>query len=224
MDHIFDYYNHPGPKRVALAVAQLTDSALIWWDRVRSDRKRSMLRAIDSWVDMKDIMRQKYVPQHFHRDLQRCFCILRQQSRTVEENFEEFERLRNCLELNDDEEALMAQFLDGLQERISPKVERQVYKDRKDLFLLSIEVEQHIKRKIVNTRSKPQTAWTPNASKPLDKGKGIEIDSRFKGKSVESNKDTRTEPSKPTNPQCTRDITCFKCRVREHMSRECPNQ
>ncbi|XP_024009782.1 uncharacterized protein LOC112085089 [Eutrema salsugineum] len=125
MDHIFDYYNHPGPKRVALAVAQLTDGALTWWDREFSDRKRSRLRAIDTWVDMKDLMRQRYVPPHFYRDLQRRFRTLKQGTRTVEEYYEEFERLRNHLEVHDDEEALMAQFLDGLQERISRKVERQ---------------------------------------------------------------------------------------------------
>ncbi|XP_024013240.1 uncharacterized protein LOC112087559 [Eutrema salsugineum] len=223
MDHIFDYYNHPGPKRVALVMAQLTDGALTWWDREVSDRKRSHLRAIDIWVDMKDLMRQRFVPPHFYRDLQRRFRTLKQGTRTVEEYYEEFERLRNRLELNDDEEALMAQFLDGLQERISRKVERQVYQNFKDLFHLSIQAEQHIKKKITNTRSKPQTTWNSNFNKPLDKGKGVEIDSRFKGKAVETSKDTRPEAVKTNNPQRARDITCFKCRGRGHMSRECPN-
>ncbi|XP_024009240.1 uncharacterized protein LOC112084352 [Eutrema salsugineum] len=136
MDHIFDYDNHPGSKRVAQAVAQLTDGALRWWHR--------------------------------------------EGTRTVEEYYEEFERLRNRLELHDDEKALMAQFLDGLQERINRKVERQA--------------EQHIKKKITNTRSKPQTTWNTNFNKPLDKGKSVEIDSRFKAR-----------------------------RGRGHMSRECPN-
>ncbi|XP_024015852.1 uncharacterized protein LOC112089109 [Eutrema salsugineum] len=202
MDHIFDYYNQPGPKRVALAVAQLTDGALTWWEREVSDRKRSRLRAIDTWVDIKDLMRQRYVPPHFYRDLQRRFRTLKQGTRTVEEYYEEFERLRNRLELNDDEEALMAQFLDGLQERISRKVERQ---------------------KISNTRSKPQTTWNTKFNKALDKGKSVEIDSRFKGKAVETSKDTRPEAGKTNNPQRERDITCFKCRGRGHMSRECPN-
>lgn len=28
MDHIFTYYDYPGPKKVALAIAQLTEHAL----------------------------------------------------------------------------------------------------------------------------------------------------------------------------------------------------
>lgn len=48
MDHIFEYYNHPGPKRVALAVAQLTENALVWWDRLTSDQRRNQLRQLES--------------------------------------------------------------------------------------------------------------------------------------------------------------------------------
>ncbi|PIK33241.1 hypothetical protein BSL78_29947 [Apostichopus japonicus] len=223
MDHIFDHYNQPGPRRVSMAVAQLTDNALIWWDREVSDRRRKRMRPVDSWVDMKDLMRQRYVPPYFHRDLQRRFRTLKQGTRSVEEYYEEFERLRNRLELNDDEEALMAQFLDGLQERISCKVERQIYNDFKDLFHLSVQAEQHIKRKSQDIRSKPKTPWAPsNMPKTVDKGKSVEIESRFKSKPPEPTRDQR-EPGKSSNPQRSRDITCFKCRGRGHISRECPN-
>lgn len=145
MDHIFAYYNHPGPKRVALAVTQLTDHALSWWDRLCSDMRRRNLRQLDSWLDMKDAMKQRFVPQHFHRDLQRRFRSLKQGSKSVEEYYEEFGKLRNRLDLNEDEEAIMAQFVDGLQDRISCKVERQIYGDLSDLFHLAVQAEQHIK-------------------------------------------------------------------------------
>lgn len=225
MDHIFAYYNHPGPKRVALAVAQLTDNALSWWDRLCSDRRRNGLRQLDSWLDMKDAMKQRFVPQHFHRDLQRKLRALKQGSKSVEEYYEEFEKLRNRLDLNEDEEATMAQFLDGLQERISCKVERHVYADMKDLFHLAIQAEQHIKKK--SSKGKSQVSWNSsnsNYNKSVDKGKGVEGDSRPKPRTTEPTKDNKTEPAKATNPQRARDITCFKCRGRGHMARECPNQ
>ena len=225
MDHIFDYYNHPGPKRVALAVAQLAENALSWWDRLCSDRRKSNLRQLDSWLDMKDAMRQRFVPQHFHRDLQRKFRSLKQGSKSVEEYYEEFEKLRNRLDLNEDEEATMAQFIDGLQERISCKVGRQVYADMKDLFHLATQAEQHIKKK--SSKGKSQVSWNSsnnNYNKSVDKGKGIEGDTRPTPRSTEPTKETRTEPAKTTNPQRARDITCFKCRGRGHMARECPNQ
>ncbi|PIK33774.1 hypothetical protein BSL78_29411 [Apostichopus japonicus] len=91
---------------------------------------------------------------------------------SVEEYYEEFERLRNRLELNDDEEALMAQFLDGLQERINRKLERQIYSDFRDLSTFLVQAEQHIKPKSQDIRNRPKTPWAPsNGTKPVDKAK-----------------------------------------------------
>ncbi|XP_024016350.1 uncharacterized protein LOC112089826 [Eutrema salsugineum] len=77
----------------------------------------------------------------------------------------------------------MAQFIDGLQERIARKVERDQYSGMHELFHLSVQVEQQIKRKtaLSNRNRAPQT-WNASSSKPVDKRKAIEIDSRYKGK------------------------------------------
>ncbi|XP_010541803.1 PREDICTED: uncharacterized protein LOC104815187 [Tarenaya hassleriana] len=78
---------------------------------------------------MKNLMRKRFVPPHFHRDLQRRYRRLAQGSRSVEEYFEEFESIRSRLELDEDEETVMAQFLDELQDKIGCKVERHPYQD-----------------------------------------------------------------------------------------------
>ncbi|CAF2224223.1 unnamed protein product, partial [Brassica napus] len=100
-----------------------------------------------------------------------------------------------------------------------------VYADMKDLFHLAIQAEQHIKKK--SSKGKSQVSWNSsnsNYNKSVDKGKGVEGDSRPKPRTTEPTKDNKTEPAKATNPQRARDITCFKCRGRGHMARECPNQ
>ncbi|CAN7087900.1 unnamed protein product, partial [Brassica rapa subsp. narinosa] len=102
---------------------------------------------------------------------------------------------------------------------------RHVYADMKDLFHLAIQAEQHIKKK--SSKGKSQVSWNSsnsNYNKSVDKGKGVEGDSRPKPRTTEPTKDNKTEPAKTTNPQRARDITCFKCRGRGHMARECPNQ
>ncbi|CAG7885564.1 unnamed protein product, partial [Brassica rapa] len=103
--------------------------------------------------------------------------------------------------------------------------EGHVYADMKDLFHLAIQAEQHIKKK--SSKGKSQVSWNSsnsNYNKSVDKGKGVEGDSRPKPRTTEPTKDNKTEPAKTTNPQRARDITCFKCRGRGHMARECPNQ
>ncbi|XP_024007306.1 uncharacterized protein LOC112083509 [Eutrema salsugineum] len=127
---------------------------------------------------MKYLLRLRYVPEHYHHDLQKRFRKLTLGTRSVEEYFEEFEKLMNSLELEETEEALMAQFLDGLQERIARKVERVKYSGLHKLLHLSVQVEQQIKRKASMTRA---SSWTlihvssqssPRCQNPIDRNQG----------------------------------------------------
>ncbi|XP_024007244.1 uncharacterized protein LOC112083449 [Eutrema salsugineum] len=226
LEHIFECYGYAERKKVAVAAAQLTDNALAWWDRNVAERRRQRFGPVVTWSDMKFLLRLRYVPEHYHRDLQKRFRKLSQGNRSVDEYFGEFEKLMNSLELEESEEALMAQFIDGLQERIARKVERAQYSGLHELLHLAVQVEQQIKRKTALTsRNRTSQPWNASSSKPVDKGKAVEIESRFKGKGTEAPKFNRAEQGKSSNPTSrTRDITCFRCQGRGHMSRECPNQ
>ena len=222
MEHILDYYGYSDQKKVALAAAQLTDSALTWWDREVAERRRHRHAQITTWDDMWFSLQKRYVPPYFYRDLQKRFrqCVQRNQS--VEEYFEEFEQLKNRLEFEESEETLMAQFLDGLQDRIARKVERQPYHYLGDLLHLAIQAEQHIQRKVAST-TRSKSHWNIPSVRNVDKEKSLEVESRFKKQAPATSKEAQTEQSKFKNNQRARDITCFKCQGKGHMARECPN-
>ncbi|XP_024016232.1 uncharacterized protein LOC112089714 [Eutrema salsugineum] len=226
LEHIFECYGYAERKKVAVAAAQLTDNALAWWDRNIAERRRQRFGPVPTWSDMKFLLRLRYLPEHYHRDLQKRFRKLSQGNRSEDEYFEEFEKLINSLELEESEEALMAQFIDGLQERIARKVERAQYSGLHELLHLAVQVEQQIKRKTsLTNRNRTSQPWNAISSKPVDKGKAVEIESIFKGKNTEAPKFNRTEQGKSSNPTSRiRDIMCFRCQGRGHMSRECPNQ
>lgn len=57
---------------------------------------------------MKFYLRRRYVHPHYHREMQKWFRKLFQGQKMVEEYFDEFESLKNKLELNEYEEAFMA--------------------------------------------------------------------------------------------------------------------
>lgn len=217
MEHIFAYYNYNEHKRLALAVAQLTDHALSWWDREVSDRRRSQEHQVGTWREMKQLMKKRYVPAYYHRDLQKKFYKLVQGTKSVEEYFEEFENLRNRLELYEDIETIMAQFLDGLNEKFSHKVERLLYHDLKDILHNAIHVEQHTKKKSSGaSKAKGHQSWDQNRIKPqpqklyhpkaADKSKMVAIDSQFKSKAPEHIQGKYSNP----NTSRARDIPCFK--------------
>ncbi|XP_023642103.1 uncharacterized protein LOC111831583 [Capsella rubella] len=227
MDHVFSCYNYNERRQVTYATAQLTDHALTWWDRDMAERRRNLEPAISTWEAMKNIMRRRYVPPLYHRDLQKRFRRLTQGTKSVEEYYEDFEHLRNRLQLDESEETLMAQFLDGLQDRIARKVERQPYAGIEELLHLAMQCEQQIKRKVATlNRSRVQgtPSWSPSASpvsKPQDKPKVAVVESRFRPR--ENNNDARTNPRRQPNETRSRDIICFKCQGRGHMARDCPN-
>ena len=173
---------------------------------------------------MRTKLRMRYIPSYYQRDVLKCFRKHTQGTKTVEEYFEEFEALRNKLDTDEPEETMMSQFLEGLQDRIARKVERQQYEDFNDLLHFATQAEQHIKRKTASTsHSKP--AWTQPGAKHGDKGKAIEIESRFKTNQADSSNAPKPEQGK-TQAQTlrTRDIVCYKCQGKGHYARDCPNK
>ncbi|XP_024009236.1 uncharacterized protein LOC112084348 [Eutrema salsugineum] len=124
-------------------------------------------------------------------------------------------------------QALMAQFVDGLQEIIARKVVRVKYSGLHELLHLSVQVEQQIKRKTsLTNQNRGSQPWQASSSRTIDKGKAVKVDSRLKSKATEAPKTNRPEPGKfqNTSQARTRDITYFKCQGRGHYARDCPNQ
>ncbi|XP_010519187.1 PREDICTED: uncharacterized protein LOC104798707 [Tarenaya hassleriana] len=220
---------HTDRKKVQYAPAQLAEHALTWWDREVNERKRTRCEPVETWCEMKILMRKLYVPPHFHRDLQRRYRRIAQGARTVEEYYEEFEHLRSRLELDEEEETVMAQFLDGLQERIARKVERHPYHDLHELLHLAVQVEkqdQWKQNRLGKIRASP-SIQSPNPKptatlkKEFAENKGIP-EFRDKGKAPETSR-TKTLNEHPHDTHA-REIMCYKYRGRGHMARECPNQ
>ncbi|KAG7578938.1 Retrotransposon gag domain [Arabidopsis thaliana x Arabidopsis arenosa] len=200
MEYIFDCYGYGESRKVALAAAQLTENALSWWDRTVAHRRRQRFDPIINWGDMKYLLWLRYVPDHYHRDLRKRFRKLSQGTRTVHEYFEEFEKLMNSLEIEESDESLMAQFIDGLQERIQRKVERAKYNGLHEFLHLAVQVEQQIRcMASLSKRSRNNTPWNTSNNQTMDKGKAVDSDSRFKNKSNEAPKTSKLEPAQLRN-------------------------
>uniref|UniRef100_A0A2N9FJQ1 Reverse transcriptase n=1 Tax=Fagus sylvatica TaxID=28930 RepID=A0A2N9FJQ1_FAGSY len=88
---IFECHNYSEEKKVKLAVIEFTDYAIIWWDQLVMNRRRNHERAIETWEEMRAIMRRRFVPSHYYRDLYQKLQSLTQGYRSVDDYYKEME-------------------------------------------------------------------------------------------------------------------------------------
>ncbi|XP_043809768.1 uncharacterized protein LOC122723079 [Manihot esculenta] len=227
VEMVFNCQNYSDDKKVKLAALEFSDYALIWWDELVKSRRRNGELPIASWDEMKRIMRKKYVPTYYHRDLHHQLQRLTQGSKSVDEYHKEMELLLIKANIVEEEDQTMARFFGGLNKEIADVVDLQPYVDLEDLVNIAIKVERQrgrnrwgSNRAAQNSNSKWGSKWN---TKPDPKR--FEKSSTQKGmlpSKETSNSHGKNESAPKSNR--TRDIQCFKCKGRGHYANECANK
>ncbi|XP_074565168.1 uncharacterized protein LOC141821722 [Curcuma longa] len=220
---VFDCHNYSEEKKVKLAAVEFIDYAIIWWDQIILSRRRNKERPIDTWEEMKSIMRKRFIPSHYYRDLYQRLQSLTQGSKTVEEYHKEMEIAMIRANVEEDREATMARFLQGLNPEIANVVELQHYVELEDMVHMSMKVERQLKRKgsIKHGQSHNSSTWKSSWNKKDDK-----VASKSKTE-FSKNKDASSplvKGKEPIQSSRNRDIKCFKCLGRGHIASQCPNK
>uniref|UniRef100_A0A2N9J0K4 Reverse transcriptase domain-containing protein n=1 Tax=Fagus sylvatica TaxID=28930 RepID=A0A2N9J0K4_FAGSY len=112
---IFECHNYFEEKKVKLSVIEFTDYAIIWWDQLVMNRRRNHERAIETWEEMRAIMRRRFVPSHYYRDLYQKLQSLTQGYRSVDDYYKEMEIALIRANVEEDREATMARWNDSLK-------------------------------------------------------------------------------------------------------------
>ncbi|XP_042423437.1 uncharacterized protein LOC122011062 [Zingiber officinale] len=154
---VFDCHNYSEEKKVKLAAMAFTDYAIIWWDQLTLSRRRNRELPIDNWEDMKVVMRRRFVPSHYYRDLHLKSQSLKQGSMTVEDYHKEMEIALIQANIEEDREATMARFICGLNREIANIVELHHYVELDDVVHMAMKVERQLK-KGVRSSSKYEAA------------------------------------------------------------------
>src|SRR5262249_53365054 len=144
---MFECHNYSEEKKIKLAAVEFGEYAIVWWDQLLLSRRRNGERPIQSWDEMKAIMRRRFVPNHYYRDLHQRLQGLVQGNKTVEEYYKEMEIAMIRASVQEDREATMARFLSGLNVDIANVVELHPYVEINDMVHMAIKVERQLKRK-----------------------------------------------------------------------------
>ena len=141
MELIFECHDYSEEKKVKLVFIEFTNYAIIWWDQLVMNRRRNHESPIETWEEMKASIRRQFVPSHYYRDLYQKLQSLSQGYRSMDDYHKEMEISLIQVNIEEDREATMARFLNGLNRDIANVVELQHYVELEDMVHMEIKVE-----------------------------------------------------------------------------------
>ena len=110
VDKIFRLHNFDEEKKIAMASLEFQDYVLIWWEQIIERREAKGEPPITTWAQMKEVMRARFVPTHYNRDLFKKLQLLKQGTKSVEEYYKEMEIAMIRANITEDDEQTMARF------------------------------------------------------------------------------------------------------------------
>ena len=224
VEMIFACHNYSEEKKVRLAAVEFSDYALIWWDELVKSRRRNGEYPIETWDEMKRIMKKRFVPSHYYREVHQRLHRLTQGSKLVEDYHKEMEMLMIKANIEEDMEVTMARFIGGLNREIADVVELHHYVEMEDLVSMAMKVEkQQNQRRAAKAFSNSNSKWGSKWSKYEDIKKNKGSNSKEKGLDIAKKKGT-SNSSSSTATSRHRDVKCFKCQGLGHYASDCPNK
>ena len=214
---VFNCQQYTEESKVKVAPTEFQNYALSWWDQLVTTRRRAGDYPIESWTQMKTIMRKRFVPSHYYRELHNRLRNLVQGNKSVEEYYKEMETLMLRADIQEDNEAIMSRFMGGLNRDIIDRLEVQHYVELEELLHKAIMFEKQLKRRSSKpsfgsgkpSYHKDERSGFQKDYKPFIKPKVEDQDQKGKGKAVMTR---------------TRDIKGFKCQGHGHYASECSNK
>ncbi|CAG7870317.1 unnamed protein product, partial [Brassica rapa] len=208
IERVFDCQHYSETKKVKLAVTEFSGYALHWWDQIVTTRRRTGEPPVASWFELKTLMKKRFVPNHYGREIHQKLRRLTQGTKGVEDYYQEMEILMIKAAVEEASEATMARFQAGLNRDIQDRLEMQEYEDIYELLHKAILIEQQLKRK-----SSTKGSYGNNYKAPTTK------DDKSFVKPKEEHEDKVKAPAARS-----RDVKCFKCHGFGHYANECTNK
>jgi hypothetical protein len=162
VDQKFACHEFPENPRVRAATSEFTDFASVWWMEHAKKHPNNIPR---TWDALKRLMRTRFVPSYYARDMLNKLQQLRQGAKSVEEYYQELQMGMLRCNIDEDEEPAMARFLGGLNREIQDILDYKDYNNITRLFQLACKAEREVQGRRASTKSNfsagKTTSWQP---------------------------------------------------------------
>ena len=117
------------------------------WNQLCTSRILYREQSVTTWVEMKRILRKRFVPPYYYRELHQRLQHLVQGDRYVDDYYKEMETIQIRANLVEEAEVTMARFLAGLKPEIANRVELQHYMDVEEMLQIALTIEKQLRKK-----------------------------------------------------------------------------
>ena len=183
-------------------------------------------------------MRTRWVPPYYQRELLQKLQRLRQGKNSVEEYYQELQTGMIRCGIVEENEAMLARFMGGLNKEIQTILEYKDYNNITRLFHLACKAEREVQDRQplarTNFSAGRPSSWTPRASSTSTSpsppsGATSSRDTRKQTQPPLSAKSTPAGPAQSSSSSMastehTSDIICRRCKGKVHYARECKSQ
>src|SRR4051812_49420523 len=230
MDKIWRLHDYSEDKKIKLASSEFDGYALRWWDSVLTEIQETGGQPIRTWVDMKAVMKARFVPTNYLRSVYDKLQQLKQGTMTVDAYYMEMELLLQRARIREDVEQTMQRFLHGL--KFKSIVRHHAYYNMNDLLHLAREAESQLAEEAqMKSRYAPSSRFSPRTpSAPMDSASASNRSSTSYSKQASNgsmaNKPVAPAASAGSNMSTARnkEVTCHACGNPGHFKRDCPNR
>ncbi|XP_052110164.1 uncharacterized protein LOC110275632 [Arachis duranensis] len=165
---------------------------------------------------MKRLMKKRFVPSYYYREVHQKLHWLTQGSKSVEDYHKEMEMLIITANIEEDTEVTMTLFVGGLNRVIADVVELHHYVEMEDLVSMAVKVARQQQIRAPRGLSHANLKWE-SRNADTTKTKGVEPNALFDAMKKKGNSNSSSATSRH------RDIKYFKCHDMGHYASDCPN-
>ncbi|KAK4489657.1 hypothetical protein RD792_005469 [Penstemon davidsonii] len=219
MDHFFAWYDMSEARQVRFAKMKLVGQAKLYWINVERQLERAREEPITLWAEMKERLREKYVPLSYHQQLLDKWQSLRQGSMPVTEYISKFEEFMLRCNVTEDASVTLSRFRTGLRLELQRELIPHDVDSLERAYQIVIELERYLNLKAASVikkanphtmDSRTSTLGSKSISAPKDlnatypsnnKGKGVSKDAQGRGTQK-----------------------CYKCQGFGHFAAQCPTK
>ncbi|XP_068644824.1 uncharacterized protein [Aristolochia californica] len=214
MEDYFEWFSVSEDRKVRYVRMKLKGHARAWWSSVEEQLRRTQCAPVSNWGEMKERLKEKYLPIDYKQLMFEEMLRLRQGILTVDQYTDRFHELTVRSKVVENEQQTLARYRTSLRNELHKEMLRARLLNVDEAYQLALRVEKQLGffsgRRTSSTDLKQERASTQQFQKPpllTDQGRHVVVgDQRVKAKLTGD------------GPQC------YKCKGFGHFAIVCPTK